>query len=95
MYVRNVVKLLCRYPIVWETCAEEQLAKNYPGNFKIKGCVSNTDLKLMGLESVKTYENPQNRVGCHCLSIKEELLIPRMPCPHNCIYCFWKKDNER
>ncbi len=90
-----VGNFLSSYDGVFETCAEEKLSKMFPSKFVIQGCLSNTDLNLMGLPSISTSENPQNRPGCHCLSVKEELLTPRKECPHNCIYCFWKKASEK
>ncbi len=89
-----VYKMLSSYDFIYETCAEDFLAKKHPDIFKINGCLSNKDLNLMGFESIKVGENPQNRPGCHCLNIKEELLIPRKECPHNCIYCFWRRNGE-
>lgn len=76
---------------VFETCAEDTLAKLAPNIFKVTGCISETDLQLMHIESVpQMKQNMQNRNGCHCLACKTELLDNRHPCAHNCVYCFWK-----
>lgn len=76
---------------VFETCAEDRLACRYRQDFRLAGCVSKTDLDVMGLECPEGLsENKQGRGGCHCLSVKTELLAERKPCPHKCIYCYWK-----
>lgn len=75
------------------TCAEDALTVKYPDTFVLKGCISHDDLDILGLQTNETMsENPQKRTGCHCLSCKQELfdIKLRQPCPHNCIYCFWK-----
>lgn len=90
----KVYNLLSSYDFVYETCAEDDFAKRYPTILKIQGCLSNFDLNLMGLPSISVGENPQQRKGCHCLEIKEELLTPRKQCSHQCIYCFWKRNGE-
>jgi len=88
-----VACLLQNYPFVFETCAEGGLC-DYSDKCVVQGCISNTDLRIMGLPEVSLSENPQNRKGCHCLSCKTELLTKRKPCPNGCVYCFWKKDGE-
>lgn len=66
-------------------------AKDRPGRFVARGCVSKADLDILGLPvPAGITSNPQNRTGCHCLSIKGELLDHRAPCPNKCIYCYWK-----
>lgn len=87
--VYAVASLLQVYPYTFETCAEEGLC-NYTDKCVVQGCISNTDLRILGLPEVSMSENPQNRKGCHCLSCKTELLTERKPCPHKCVYCFWK-----
>lgn len=74
--------------VFFETCAEPRLF----GDCIIKrGCVSQKDLELMGLEMPDNLEtNPQNRYGCLCLSCKKELLSRKHRCPHRCLYCYWK-----
>ena len=74
--------------VTFETCAEPWLKG---ANITHKGCVSTTDLELMGLAVPQdVFENPQGRKGCLCLSCKIELLDNRHPCKHNCAYCYWK-----
>lgn len=87
-----VAEKLATTGLQFATCAEDALAKNYPETFYIKGCISNDDLQIMGIEpDISLFENPQRRTGCHCLSCKTELLNnPRKKCPHDCLYCFWK-----
>lgn len=76
---------------VFATCAEDDIVKKFPDDFVVQGCISETDLKLMELACPENvFENIQHRKGCHCLSVKTELLTKRKPCPHNCIYCYWK-----
>lgn len=85
------------YPMQFETCAEPRLAA-MTGNVREQGCISIMDLERMGFDSStlsNLYENPQHRFGCHCLSVKKELLNNRHPCKHNCVYCYWKHPNER
>lgn len=66
-------------------------AKDRPGRFVARGCVSKADLDILGLPvPAGITSTPQNRTGCHCLSIKGELLDHRAPCPNKCIYCYWK-----
>lgn len=77
----------------YEVCAENALAKEL-NNVHVLGCVSEEDLKLMGLPVENMTINPQHRNGCHCLSCKTELLTDRKPCPHQCVYCFWKQSGE-
>lgn len=87
-----VGKTLSSLPYKFATCAEDKLADMFPDTFEVKGCVSTDDLMLMNLSTDASFtENPQHRVGCHCLSCKYELLNkPRKKCPHNCLYCFWR-----
>ena len=90
-YKRDLVAMLSKYPFVYETCAEDWAQRFAPGKFVARGCVSELDLKLLGLEGiVAAGANPQNRNGCHCLSVKGELLNKRAQCPNRCIYCYWK-----
>lgn len=91
--IKNTAAMLKTAGIPFETCAEETLAKLYPGLAKIRGCVSETDLALMGLDAreIKNMcENMQHKSGCHCLSCKSELLNKKGQCPTKCIYCYWK-----
>lgn len=91
--LKLVIENLDLQPHVFEICAENrlyQLAKEkYPCLFTVRGCVSRTDLELMKIPPEKMDENPQGRVGCHCLSCKTELLTRKVQCPNKCVYCYW------
>lgn len=79
------------YDLKFHTCAESRLFSKM-GIFCVSGCISTTDLEIMGFDtnSIDAKENPQNRKGCHCLSCKTELLDCRHQCAHKCMYCYWK-----
>lgn len=89
-----VIDNLAMYPQHYEICAENRMYQlavgKYPYLFDVAGCISNKDLEILGLSVIEMSINPQNRGGCHCLSCKTELLTERKPCPHGCVYCFWK-----
>lgn len=85
----RIDEILSEYEIDIETCAEPHL--NHSLWFERLGCVSENDLKIMGLPVEESSINPQNRKGCLCLSCKTELLADRHPCAHGCLYCYWKK----
>lgn len=88
---KAVTDMLRKYPFTFESCAEDWAADMGPGKFVARGCVSETDLALMGIPvSAGMSSNPQGRTGCHCLSCKAELLTRRRPCPNACVYCYWK-----
>lgn len=84
-----VANLLNQYSFQYELCAEDDFLKML-NNGQIIGCVSAKDLHIMGIPNEAMTTNPQNRKGCHCLSCKTELLTDRIPCPHHCVYCFWR-----
>lgn len=74
--------------ITFETCAEPKLkGTNY---IKAIGCLSNTDLKLMGLPSYTKSGKNQQRKDCLCLPLKFQLIKNFTPCSHKCLYCYWK-----
>ena len=88
--IECIVKAIERFPeITFETCAEPNLRAK---NILHTGCVGWEDIRRMGLDEndVKEGINPQNRPGCMCLSCKTELLNHKQPCPHKCVYCYWK-----
>jgi len=87
--IEMVATCLNDYDFTYEICAENELSKRLR-NCEVIGCVSNKDLTLMHLPIIETTINPQKRNGCHCLSCKYELFEKRQPCPHGCVYCFWK-----
>lgn len=71
------------YPdkFIFESCAE---------NTKHQiGCISQRDLDILGL-SGELYGSSNQRKGCLCPGGKTELLSRRHPCPHQCLYCYWK-----
>lgn len=69
-----------------EGCAEPGLT-----NVIHCGCVSEYDLKLLGLtEDDDVDSTGYQRKHCLCYSGKKELLRPKTKCGHGCIYCFWK-----
>jgi hypothetical protein len=77
------------------TCAEVTLVAQSKDRDDIEmvaqGCLSEEDLSLMGLAlPANTGVNPQHRGGCLCLTCKTELLKNRRPCPHGCVYCYWR-----
>lgn len=87
--VHAVACILQNYPYTFETCAEKGLT-DYSDKCIVQGCISNKDLEIMGIPVVEMPVNPQKRNGCMCLSCKTELFEKRQPCPHGCVYCFWK-----
>ena len=84
-----VADVLNQYSFLYELCAEDDFLKML-NNGQIIGCISSKDLHIMGIPTEAMTINPQNRKGCHCLSCKTELLTDRKPCPHGCVYCFWR-----
>jgi hypothetical protein len=57
-------------------------------DFESIGCVSEKDCKILNVEQI---ERPfKQREECSCLGNKFELLSNKVPCSHNCIYCYWK-----
>lgn len=88
--MEEVYNTLSRYDIQFHTCAEPYLTAK-DGTFVHSGCVSEIDLRILGIQPDDTANiNPQNRNGCKCLSCKTELLTCKHPCKHQCKYCYWK-----
>lgn len=86
-----VTERLKKYDIQFHTCAEPFLKDpDDTGLYVHSGCISPIDLRILGFDTPVISVNPQHRTGCLCLSCKTELLDKRHPCPHNCMYCFWK-----
>ena len=78
---------------IFEVCAEPELANAYPDHFIWTGCLSTTDLNLMHIPLPDNISiNGQNRYGCRCLTMKQELLDKKMRCPNNCAYCYWGRN---
>lgn len=86
----DVARALRSTGLRFETCAETKLAAMAPDVFVPRGCLSRTDLDIMGLDYDKAFVNPQGRSGCLCLGCKTELLARREQCPNRCAYCYWK-----
>lgn len=86
---KAVAGVCAEFPAVtFETCAEMSL--DGP-NILRRGCVSDTDLAICGIEAPPTQSvNPQNRAGCLCRSGKRDLLTCKHPCGSRCLYCYWK-----
>jgi len=68
-----------------ESCAEPYLYEPIPC-----GCISEMDLRLLGLDTSDVDSLGAQRTHCMCYSGKTELLRHRHPCKHNCLYCYWK-----
>ena len=55
------------------------------------GCVSQKDLNILNTQITPSSTKCQQRNSCMCMGNKKELLRGNMfPCPHGCLYCFWK-----
>lgn len=54
------------------------------------GCISKLDLDTLGIDLQKEVEKGMQRSACACLALKKELIPIKTPCPHNCIYCYWR-----
>lgn len=69
-----------------ESCAEPGLTNTIQC-----GCISDYDLRLLGLSEDSAANNiGYQRPACLCYSGKIELLRGRSRCKHGCLYCFWK-----
>lgn len=74
-----------RPDIIIESCAEKDLQ-----NTDHVGCLSAKDMVLMGLDPSKADAAGHQRSTCLCCSAKTELLDNKHPCPHQCLYCYWR-----
>ena len=54
------------------------------------GCVSERDLRAMGLTVPAEVGLKGQRPACQCLAAKVEMLDHKGQCPHKCVYCYWK-----
>lgn len=73
------------YDIVYqfESCAE-----NTPHKL---GCISHKDFEILNIPTNEMMISLKGqRSSCLCVGNKYELLTSREPCPHKCLYCFWK-----
>lgn len=78
---------------IFECCAEPEIAKAYSDHFVWTGCLSKTDCDIMGIEIPNNVGiNGQNRFGCRCLTMKQELLSKKHRCQNNCAYCYWGRN---
>ena len=69
-----------------ESCAEPGLTQTLQC-----GCISAYDLWLLNLyDGTPGDQVGYQRKACMCYSGKTELLTSRVPCPHQCLYCFWR-----
>jgi len=59
-----------------------------PG-FTCTGCVSERDLKILGL-STDNLATGFQRQSCACLTTKTEIFSMRGQCQHGCLYCYWR-----
>lgn len=59
-----------------------------PG-FECTGCVSERDLKILGL-STDNLATGFQRQDCRCLAAKTEIFSKRNQCQHGCLYCYWR-----
>lgn len=71
--------------VFFESCAEKH-TRDY---HKI-GCVSKRDFEILGLNIEDVNGSSNQRPLCLCCSAKTELLKSKKPCPHSCLYCYWK-----
>jgi hypothetical protein len=53
-----------------------------------RGCVSEHECNLFGIEFTGGQAN--QRAACQCSAQKQELLVKRHRCEHQCLYCYWK-----
>ena len=86
--IENGLKLIEQYEDVYsfESCGE---ALKYRA-----GCISKKDLQIMGINEEligASYQRPL----CLCPRNKTELLDSRKQCAHKCLYCFWKREDNK
>lgn len=63
-----------------DTCAEPGLPSS--------GCISEKDCEILRVKPRHILKG--QRPLCSCLANKFELLTKKEPCPHGCLYCYWK-----
>lgn len=78
-----------RVPLRIESCAEPYLKEPIAC-----GCISEYDLRLLGLDPLDADALGRQRKHCMCYSGKTELLSNKTPCKHQCLYCYWKHQEE-
>jgi hypothetical protein len=77
--LHDIEALTCRNI---EVCGEPNMA--------CAGCVSAIDIKALGFSQEIDPGMKGQRRACTCLAPKTELLQGRRPCPHGCLYCYWR-----
>lgn len=89
--VNSLVKQLKNmYPdSSFESCAEGKLTET-----EQIGCVSEKDLKILGIKFDTIDSTGYQRKGCLCCSAKTELLANKKRCPYKCMYCYWKNEDS-
>lgn len=78
----RILKFTNEREIKLEACGEPQLSIN-------KGCISETDYDILGLQRIGNTRKGQ-RNGCMCLSSKTEILVKPNRCPNGCLYCYYR-----
>lgn len=76
----------CADLVTLEVCAEPGLVSS--------GCVSQKDLDAAGIEGELKEKKWSQRKLCNCIAEKIELLTNSHRCPHTCLYCYWKDEDE-
>jgi DNA repair photolyase len=67
-----------------EVCGEDGFNTCY-------GCISARDLFALGLDTENALlPTRRQRKECRCIVGKTELLDKKHPCPHECLYCYWR-----
>lgn len=86
--INNAVQqLINNYGDIYEFEACAELVKNRVG------CVSNRDSEILNIPVEFNFQRHKHqRTTCLCCSNKTELLSYRHPCPHKCLYCYWKDE---
>ena len=84
--LQDRLNALSQLPAYAEVCGE-------PG-LPCTGCVSIRDIQALNLKLTPQTGKSTQRFACACIAEKQELLgnIERKPCPHNCLYCYWKNN---
>lgn len=84
---KTLKELAIKYNIKFESCAEKYLY-----SVTKSGCVSEQDIKLLGLE-LEEMSFKNQRPNCLCCSAKTELLEHKTKdygCEYKCLYCYWR-----
>lgn len=74
----------------FQACAENFGSQADDMLVKCTGCISQEDIRLLGLQYDKELGRKGQRSSCMCLSCKTELLTNRHPCANGCLYCYWR-----